>query len=243
MPSPGVHLLGRVQPPNQRHAELHPFRAITPQTVEVEIARPTLDQYNQKATPRCVGYSISKVMNHFNRYAFDADWLYLECKKRDGDPTGDGTSARYACDVLRLEGHWRKISGVPVKVGPRRQHGIQGNTWASTVDQIRAVFAAAVPQPVPIGIDWCEAWFNPEEPGKYGEYYLQSPASAGNVVGGHEIGIWACSDERQAFGLSNTWGNDWTGRANQLVWMRYTTMDWLFGRGADACVIQDLATR
>jgi hypothetical protein len=104
------------------------------------------------------------------------------------------------------------------------------------------VFGAPKPQPVLIGIDWHEAWFNPLiHPD--GEYYLQR--DGGSVAGGHEIGIWAVSDKRQAFGLSNTWGNSWPNvhKKGSLVWLPYATMDELFARGADACVINDLPTR
>jgi hypothetical protein len=145
--------------------------------------------------------------------------------------------------VLRRKGHWRTIAGVPVKVGPRLQHGIASNTWATTVDQIRAVFARTYdvnhpgPQPVLIGIDWYEKWFEPYQLTGTGEYWLST--ISGQAVGGHEIGIWACSDRRQAFGLSNTWGSAWPS----LVWLPYTTMTQLFAAGADACVIQDLVTR
>jgi len=238
----GPHLLGRVAPPDQRHLALHPYAAgLPPASVEVTIPRPTLDVYDQGQTPECVAFSTSKVMNHFNRYAFDAAWLYQQCKLVDGDPNGDGTNARAACDVLRSKGHWRKINGKDVKVGPRLQHGIASNTWASTVDEIRSVFARATPQPVLIGIDWLNAWFNPFVR-MNGEYWLQAPVSGGGSAGGHEIGIWACSDARQAFGLSNTWGN-WPVSSKDLVWLPYTTMTWLFGQGGDACIIQDLATR
>lgn len=240
MPTIGAHLLGRMAPPDTRHVALHPFTAAVPSTVEVTLKRPTLDVYNQKQTPRCVGYSLSKIMNGFNKMAFDADWLYAECKKIDAWPSQDGTSANYACDVLRTKGHLRKISGKDVKTGPDKRHGIASNTWATSVDEIRAVFARKTPQPVAIGIEWLQAWFTPEE--RHGEFWLQDPAVAGGAAGGHEIGIWACSDKRQAFGLSNTWG-EWPKTHNDLVWMAYGTMAWLFGAQADACVVQDLPTR
>jgi hypothetical protein len=244
MPDYGPHLLGRVAPPDTRHLELHPFSAPIPaRGIEVTIKRPTLSAYDQGQTPECVAFSTSKVMNHFNRYAFDAPWLYKQCKLVDGMPNEDGTNARAACDVLRSKGHWRAIRGKDVQAGPQKKHGIASNTWATSVDQIRAVFAAPQPQPVLIGIDWLNAWFHPEEPGTYGEYYLQQPSQAGGVAGGHEIGVWACSDKRQAFGLSNTWGYGWPGHGDTLVWLRYSTMDWLFEQGADACVLQDLASR
>ena len=242
--SPGPHLLGRVAPPDQRHLALHPYAAgPPPASVEVTITRPTLDTYDQGSTPQCVGYAASKVMNHFNRYAFDAHWLYQQCKLVDGDPNGDGTNARAACDVLRAKGHWRKINGKLVKAGPKLAHGISSNTWASTVDEIRSVFARATPEPVLIGIDWLNAWFNPQLRGK--DYWLQAPDTAGGVAGGHEIAVFACSDQRQAFGLSNTWGASWPNptKRDSLVWLPYSTMTWLFGHGADACVIQDLASR
>lgn len=234
----GPHLLGRIAPPDDKHVQAHPFAAaaVPPQGIEVEIKRPTLDVYDQGQTPKCVAYSTSKVMNWFNKYSFNAPWLYDECKKIDGW-AGDGTSARYACDVLRSQGHWRTIGGVPVKAGVKLYHGIASNTWAQSVDDIRAVFARQTPQPVLVGIDWHEAWFRPETRGS--EHWFQKFSTAGANAGGHEIGIWACSDKRQAFGFSNTWGAGWPS----LVWMDYATMDKLFAAGADACVLSDLASR
>lgn len=241
----GPHLLGRVAPADDKHLQLHPFAAplAPPPTLEVEIKRPTLSQYDQGQTPECVAYSTSKVMNKLNGYAFDANWLYNEAKKVDGMPGVDGTNARAACDVLRTKGHWRTINGVDVKAGPRLSHGIASNSWATSVDQIRSVFAQPTPQPVLIGIDWYSAWFQPAR-NNAKEWYLQSIPNAGQVEGGHEIGIWACSDLRQAFGLSNTWGDTWPGGTlGGLVWLPYGTMRQLFLDGADACVIQDLSTR
>lgn len=233
----GPHLLGRVPAPDQQHVALHAFSTTAPAAVDVEVnlKRPTLSLYDQGQTPRCVGYSVSKAMNWFNKYQFDADWLYERCKEIDGDPAGDGTNARFACDVLRTKGHWRVYQGKDVKAGPLLKHGIASNSWATRVDDIRAVFSRATPQPVLIGIDWMQAWFAPEKRGA--DYWLQP--IAGSPVGGHEIGIWACSDQRQAFGLSNTWGSLYP----DLVWLPYATMEQLFALGADACVIQDLATR
>jgi hypothetical protein len=232
----GPHLLGRIAPEDDAHLALHSLSIPTVANVEVEISRPTLNVYDQGDTPRCVAYSTSKVMNHYNQYAFKADWLYAECKKIDGFPGQDGTNARAACDVLRTKGHWRTIKGVPVKAGPLLKHGIQSNSWARDVDSIRSAIATTK-HPVLIGIDWYDAWFDPAYTSN--EYWLQDIDKSGWAAGGHEIGIWACSDRRQAFGLSNTWGVYWP----KLVWLPYHTMTRLFTQGADACVIQDLATR
>lgn len=234
----GPHLLGRIEPEDQVPQELHPYQAAPPPAhIEVTIPPPTLSQYNQGNTPRCVGYSISRVMNWFNKYAFDADWLYDECKKLDPWPNEDGTSARYACDVLRRTGHWRMIGGRPVKLGPKLFHGIASNTWATSVDDIRSVFARPLPQPVVVGTEWHEAWFEPEQRGP--DYWLQSLALAGRSAGGHEYGLWACSDTRQAFGIRNTWGPDWP----PLAWISYDTVARLLSQGGDACVLNDLPSR
>jgi hypothetical protein len=245
----GPHLLGRIQPPDFEHVALHPFAAPAPPAwgVEVSLRPPTLSSYDQGQTPKCVAYSSSRVINWFNQYAFDADWLYDECKKIDPWPGEDGTSARYACDVLRRKGHWRTISGKPVKAGAKLAHGISGNTWAQSVDDIRSVFARSAtsvfargkPQPVLVGSDWFEAWFTPQRLGADPDYYLRSVAAAGNLAGGHEWGIWSCSDKREAFGIRNTWGKAWPA----LVWIHYSDITELFNRGADCCVLNDLATR
>jgi hypothetical protein len=235
----GEHLLGRVEPPDRVHEVKHPLRAAAapPLGVEVTLNAPVLSDYDQGNSPRCVGYSVSRVMNWFNKYAFDANWLYDECKKIDPWPRTDGTSARYACDVLRKIGHWRMIHGEPVRVGAKLSHGIQANTWATSVDEIRSVFASTKPQPVLIGVEWMSDWFSPEL--RAGEYWLQELSDDSDSVGGHEIGIWACSDQRQAFGLRNTWGDSWPA----LAWVSYATMATLFHWGADACVLRDLPSR
>ncbi len=237
----GAHLLGRVAPVDNWHLQLHPFVATAvPQGVEVELKRPTLDVYDQGQTPHCVAYSTSKVVNWFNHYAYDAEWLYARCKEVDGMPHEDGTNARAACDILRSKGHWRRIKGKDTKTGPDKRHGIASNTWAASVDEIRSVFASR-PQPVLIGIPWHEAWFSPVEKHS-GEFWLQDMEHAGPVVGGHEIAIFACSDRKQAFGLSNTWGNGWL-KGDRLAWLPYSVMTELFGQGADACVLNDLPSR
>lgn len=229
----GPHLLGRTAPPDDAHVRAYPYTAGV-LSVETEIPRPKLSLYDQGQTPRCVGYSTSKVMNHYNGYAFDADWLYAECKKIDGYP-GDGTNARAACDVLRREGHWRTIKGKPVKAGPKLEHGIASNRWATTVDAIRAVLADR--EPVALGIDWYYDWFHPIV--RNGEAWLSMIPQAGGIAGGHEIGVWAASDKRQALGLSNTWGKGWPS----LAWIDYSTVAQLLAQGGDACVVTDLATR
>lgn len=234
----GPHLLGRNEPPDQVPQQLHPYAAPPPPAnIEVTIKPPLLSDYNQGQTPECVGYSISRVVNWFNKYAFDANWLYEECKKIDPWPDEDGTSARYACDVLRREGHWRTIGGKAIKAGPKLYHGIDSNTWASSVDDIRSVFARPMPQPVVLGTEWLQAWFTPAR--RNGDYWLQELAQAGSSAGGHEYGLWACSDARQAFGIRNTWGPDWPA----LVYVSYATVAQLLDRGGDACVLHDLPSR
>lgn len=238
MSTPGPHLLGRKEPPDFAHLKYTLERAAPTAKVKVTLQPPTLSDYDQGQTPECVAYSTSRVMNWFNHYAFSAPWLYAACKKIDSWPGQDGTSARFACDVLRNQGHLRTIGGKPVKAGPQKKHGILANTWAVNVDGIRAVFGSPTPQPVLIGINWYEDWFTPQSP-LPGEHWLTTVSRAGSVAGGHEIGIWACDDDRQAFGLRNTWGKAWP----PLVWLAYEDMATLFAYGADACILQDAASR
>ena len=66
--------------------------------------------YDQGQTPRCVAYASSGVktdeefLQWGQRYKFDADWLYGECKKIDGIPGEDGTFPRIACQILQQRG-------------------------------------------------------------------------------------------------------------------------------------------
>lgn len=131
----GPHLLGRTRPPDTAHLRAWSLAAAAPpQGIEVEIKRPTLSDYDQGETPECVAYSISRIVNWFNGYAFDAPWLYARCKELDGDPTGDGTNARAACDVLRTLGHVRMIAGKDVKSGASAPHTANASASAQSAD-------------------------------------------------------------------------------------------------------------
>ena len=73
--------------------------------------------YDQGQTSKCVAYASSGVktdeefLQWGQRYRFDADWLYGECKKIDGIPMQDGTFPRCACQILQKKGDVLVASG------------------------------------------------------------------------------------------------------------------------------------
>jgi hypothetical protein len=202
MTSVGPHLLGRKAPSDTRHLELHPYTAAPPaKAVEVELKRPTLSVYNQGQTPRCVGYSTSKVKNWFDQYAYDADWLYARVQGRSTAcrPRTAPTRAPRATSCAR-SATCAPSTGKDVKAGPQKAHGIASNTWATSVDQVRAVFAAPKPQPVLIGIEVAtRRGSRPEQAQRRLKYLQPIPRAADDPPAVTRWGIFAC--QRQAPGV------------------------------------------
>jgi hypothetical protein len=94
--------------------------------------------YDQGNEGSCVGFSSSRMMSLLNRKRYDAEWLYHEAQRLDEWPGEDydGTSVRAGMDVLRTEGHRRKLGPftLPVEAG----NGISANYWATNVVEVLA---------------------------------------------------------------------------------------------------------
>lgn len=95
--------------------------------------------YNQLNQGACVGTGVSRTMSQMNRKMYDWTWLWNEAKKidpwADTNPGDDeGTSVAAAMDVLRIQGHRRKVGGKIVL-----EEGIVANRWANNVQDLFSV--------------------------------------------------------------------------------------------------------
>jgi hypothetical protein len=94
--------------------------------------------YDQGDEGACVGFSSSRMMSLLNRKRYDAAWLYHEAQRSDEWPGEDydGTSVRAAMDVLRTEGHRRKLG--PFTLPASLDAGIKENRWCQNVVEVLA---------------------------------------------------------------------------------------------------------
>jgi hypothetical protein len=94
--------------------------------------------YDQGNEGACVGFSSSRMMSLLNRKRYDAAWLYHEAQRIDEWPGEDydGTSVRAGMDVLRTEGHRRKLG--PFTLPASLDAGIKENRWATNVVEVLA---------------------------------------------------------------------------------------------------------
>lgn len=230
--------LGRLEPTDFTHIEKYPLRAIVPQTVEnvertLKLPYQYRPKYDQKVESACVGFSSSWMMSILNRQFYDAFWLYHAAQEVDEWPgtAYEGTSVRAGMDVLRDQGH---------KILHHHKHthdvelsaGITENRWATNVDEIRTCVANGVP--VVLGANWYDSFDRPQY--KSGSYWVpdSSRVSLGNIRGGHAFCLYAVSDKKEAFKITNSWGV-----AYPLTWFPYETVARLLNEYGEATTITD----
>ena len=117
--------------------------------------------YDQRETPRCVGYSGARALSIQVGYRLDPNALYAEAQRADEWPGEDydGTSVRAAFDVLRTTGPhtWRSR-----KTGPERPDlGIDANYWCTSPEQVKAVLGRSTSKFTPLANSWFSAGYPP----------------------------------------------------------------------------------
>lgn len=171
---------------------------------------------DQGATPKCVAYSNCGEANFIEWqdesrwHSFDPDWLYAECKKRDGF-AGDGTSIRVALSIrknigLRTKGH-----------SDEAQHKVKAYYAVPYSDGGLAIKQAMYQTkgPILIGTRWYKSWFKPKANG-----LLPAPDS---YIGGHATYLWGWDDTRKVFYGRNSWGRDYGSYGNYLMPYQYVS--------------------
>jgi len=229
--------LGRRAPTDWTHVERHPFAAPAPPAkVERTLAMPRWAHgfYDQGAEGACVGFGSSQMMSILNHHRYDARWLWNHAKMIDEWPDtnpGDdnGTSVRAAMDVLRTQGHVRILHGRDQPVSPLE--GIASNSWATSVDDVRAAISRGVP--VAIGVNWYTAFDDPALWG--GDWYVARVGSLGSIRGGHCVCVLGASDRRQAVAFTNSWGAAYPRK----VFLPYPILARLLHEDGEASVVVD----
>ncbi len=237
--------LGRAAPPTWDHIEKYPaLRMIAgPEVCERTLAMSShwRRTYDQGTTPRCVGYSVSQERSLSERRTFDADWLYAQCKARDGYP-GDGTYLRVAYDVMRESGHVAVTRGRgKIREAVNPAYGIERFEWATTISQIRHAIQAE--RAVVVGTNFYARMFTPVRHGSV--YWLpKGHEHLGSNAGGHAYLLHRVSDRYEAFFTPNTWGQadrDWNPGEDgwPIAAIPYSLMERLLGEDGEAVLVVD----
>lgn len=227
-------VLDRRIPPDFKHVELYPanaLRKIKRTVTNVEMTKIPLPKsyhrfYDQTPYGACVGFGESLCMSIYNNLRFDAMWLYLRAQLRDPwaeTPPEEGTSLSAGFDVLREEGHRYFLAKKDSP--PKIKHGIVAvNRWTNSVDEDRTAIAEG--HPVVDGINWMREFdvdklihrtVKLRNGHKRAEWWIPEPDKWTRSLGGHCILRPLASDQRQAFGWLNSWGESYPWP----VWISY----------------------
>lgn len=244
--------LGRRFPPDTKHIDKYPMRALALDTVAVVNVVHRLPgwhwTHDQGSEGACVGFGttmMAAIMNSNQRrmlgthpytVRYDPWWLWDEAKSIDEWPEtnpGDsqGTSVRAACEIARTKGLVRykytsKLLEHVVGQGtPTAEEGIAAYRWATTVDEMRTCIAAG--NPISIGVNWYGNFDRPSK-GWIGQGDL------GPIRGGHCVCVYGASDKLQAFRVKNSWGRNYP-----QVWLPYATMERLLREEGEAAIVTD----
>ena len=231
------HGLGRRVPQDFSHVDKHPFllAAAVPITVETMLSLPRYRTfYDQGNDGSCTGFSASWALSIIHRQKFYALWLYKQAQLVDefpDTPPAEGSTVRASFDVLRTQGPMRVFRSADV--GPVASEELAANTWATTIDEMRAALGSGVP--TVWGISWHSSFDTPVK--VHGEWWIGVDAAGkpladlGPVRGGHAICQFGASDKRQAGRWVNSWGAGWPP-----VFVPYVVLERLLAEDGECCV-------
>lgn len=252
--------LGRRVPESDEHILKHPLRLATSVTTVNRTMRLPWWHWlhDQGAEGACVGFgtSMERAVRELHQRVTASitpstvrlnPWWYWDRAKAvdwwpDTNPgDAEGTSVHAAYDVVRAFGGVRMansltLNGYPglekvSRLVPSPEFSVQGNVWATSVDQMRTCIARY--QPITIGVNWYSGFDQPSRHSD-GYYWIEPNAVNTSIRGGHALCVYGASDRRQAFRVKNSWG-----RGYPLIWMPYTVMARLLNEDGEATVVND----
>ena len=164
--------------------------------------------YDQGSTPRCVAYSGAGIktdqefLQSKNRYTFNADWLYTQCKLKDGYPLAQGTFPRVMCDVLMKQGVKRVgdacFSQDAMKWRIQGYYRIEPGSIIEFVKQIIFQFGS-----IEAGCQWYQNWMGLNNSNNV------FPEPVGASVGGHAWRAGGWDEDAGGIIMVNSWGKSW----------------------------------
>jgi len=170
------------------------------------------------------------------QYDLSESWLYWNCKEIDEWRGEEGTSIRYAMQVLR------KV-GVPTEKAWPYDDIVIGKpkSWAPLVSKwslidsywrlnnLSELKAALKNGPVPIGMACFREIFYVRTNG-----VIEYPANPNEIYGGHAVCAVGYNDETKRIKFKNSWGSSWGDRGygyigynyiNDFMWDAWTCKD------------------
>lgn len=244
--------MGRLIPKDFSHVKKYPYSMVAKQepfTVEKNLILPSWHkESNQGKEGACTGFATSMVMSIVNEHQcrkqgqmnpyirYNPYKLWRKAKTIDEweetvENDDNGTSVKAVAEILKTLGHisWEDDKGDQLTGNEvwNIDYGIDEYRWATTIDEIRSAISSN--NAVSFGINWYEKFTAPEYINA--EYWI-GKNGFGVVIGGHDITIYGASDERQAFRLKNSWGEEYPE-----VWLSYENADRLLREQGEAMII------
>jgi C1A family cysteine protease len=171
-------------------------------------------------------------------YNLSEAWVYWNAKKIDPWPNEEGTSIRYAMQVLQkigvpCEGAWPYSD---VDYGKPKSWSKLIAKWAIIdsywrVNDLNDLRIALTSGPVVIGIPCFLEIFMADSSG-----YIPYPLNPNVIYGGHAICVVGYDDNSQQVIFKNSWGSDWGNNGYGILPYRYIN-DFLW----DAWAAKDLS--
>lgn len=177
---------------------------------------------NQGPLGSCVAFSVCAIkewqekkehkleVNKNKEYDLSEQWLYYKCKEIDSWPNTQGTSFRFAMNILQKQGipvesGWNYD---PITKGAPEKWAIYVANWykcasywrITTLEQLKILLSKG---PIVIGITCFDEIFKPIDG------IVPMPKNRKKPRGGHAITVCGFEDTKQLIKFKNSWGISW----------------------------------
>ncbi len=197
---------GAIAPPDYSHVEKYPLTGVyAPPNInkKLDIFKPWnfLDQGRQNS---CCAYTVNRIMMIYYHKLYNANWLYAQAQKIDeiAGEKDKGTTLRAVFKILMTKGIPYAGSNTPSPY-----EGIWEYRWATNVDQMRLAISDG--NPVALCTQWWTSFDKPHKDSHGNFWYAEPSDNWGKVRTRHCVTLVEASDDKEAFGVVNSWGSRW----------------------------------
>jgi C1A family cysteine protease len=166
----------------------------------------------------------SRLERNINYYDLSESWVYWKAKSIDPWPNEEGTSIKFAMEVLQkfgvpTEEYWQysdKTKGDPKKNSEivAKWYYIKSYERINNLDELKS---ALTKSPVVAGIGTFDEIYRPNPIDGYVEYPKREKYS----LGGHAVCIVGYDDYKERIRFKNSWGVEWGHKGYGEVSYRY----------------------